>query len=258
MSRIEDIIKDVRGTLADPEAKRWSPARLIQLVDAAQKDICRQAKILRKRVYINLQPGIAEYSLPDDAIRLERILYNGKLVNIKTHAEMDKEVQDWEAKFSTEVKVVIYDKLNLKDIRVYPVPKVLDVDVPVSPLTGIVVSLAGFYMQDILGILTDLEISEDEIIHSEVPTENYLMIQYSRYPTTITKITDTLEISSLYDKAIQHYVAGRALKDDMDAQNRTAGNEELAMYERELNEAKIDNSYDTTQKPVTTEYRGAF
>lgn len=258
MSRIENIIADARGTLADPDAKRWSATRLIQLVDEAQKDICRQAKILRKRLYINLQPGIAEYSLPDDAIRLERILYKGKPVLIKTHTEMDKEVQDWEAKFSTEVKVVIYDKLNLKDIRVYPVPEVLDGDVPVSPLTGVVVSLAGFYMQDILGILTDLEISEDEIIHSEAPTENCLMIQYSRYPTKITKLTDTLEISGLYDKAIQHYVTGKALKDDMDAQNRAAGNEELGMYERELKEAKIDNSYDTTQKLVTTEYRGAF
>lgn len=258
MSRISDIITEVRSKLSDKAGQRWSTPRLVQLVDEAQKDICRQAKLLKKKSYLNIQPGKATYLLPTDLIRVERVLYKGKTISIYTHSEMDKLDPLWEELFGPDVKSIIYDKMNAKEIKIYPIPPVSEDDIPVTPLLGMVENIQGFYMQNLLGVLTDLELSADEIQWGDVPYENSLVIYYSRYPIKITSVDDELELTQLYDKAITYYVTGKALRDDMDAQNRQVGAEELSFYERELMEAKRDNIVDSNVVVPTVKYRGAF
>lgn len=257
-TRIKTILDNVRYKIGDSAGSRVKPERLISLVDEAQKDIAKRAKILRAQIYLNLFPGQAIYKLPSEAITLERVLYRGKPVSLVTHAVMDKSQTDWESEQGPDVLAIVYDKLNSRTIRVYPAPLIADGDVPVSPLTGMVMSLSGFYMQNLLGVLTDLEISADEIKYSEVPLENCLKLNYSKYPATITSINDDLEVDPVYDAAIEYYVAGKAFRDDTDAQNRTTGAEELNFYDRELADIGKDSMLDTVNTEHRTEYIGAF
>ena len=75
MNRIENIILRVRDTLADHNGDRWPTDRLIRLIDEAQKDICRKAKLLRKKATLSVYDNQGTYKLPDDAMLLDRILY---------------------------------------------------------------------------------------------------------------------------------------------------------------------------------------
>jgi hypothetical protein len=135
---------------------------------------------------------------------------------------------------------------------------------------GVTVQIEGYQMTSDYGVLVN-------IIDDDFSIENFnsdygvltgwtvgggnLKVYYLKKPTTISSITDTLEIDDIFDSALKYYVTGKALRDDMDTQNRTVGNEELMFYERELQEAIKDDFMDFTRsgsKQYTTNYRKAF
>ena len=95
---------------------------------------------------------------------------------------------------------------------------------------------------------------------TEQATPPQIKIYYVYKPSEITSINDTLEVNDNWDQAFKHYVAGRALRDDMDAQNRQMGGEELQLYAKELLEAMRQSSEDFTRKTYvqTTYNRGVF
>lgn len=254
-ARINTILRNVRSMLSDTNESRWSTPDLISLIDEAQKDICKEAKILKKRLYLNIRPGIAFYSLPDDLIRLERVLYKGVTIPLKGHMDMDNEIPNWETRFGDDVECIVYDKLNQKDIRLYPCPYPDENPDPIVPVFGVVENLNGFWMQNILGVLSDVEISAEEISYNEVPYENSILFHYIRYPSTVVDVNSSLEISSVYDKLIESYVKGMALRGDMDTQNRTVGAEELEIYSRGLKSAKSDGAVASVNTVVETKYR---
>lgn len=127
MSRIADIFERVRDSLVDVDGDRWSNSRLLRLLDEAQKNLVIKAKLLRKRSHLPLNPNRSLHELPSDCIGLLRVTYNDKKVELFSHNEMDKNISklasvtDWEAETGTEVKAIIYDKLNPKTIKTYPI-----------------------------------------------------------------------------------------------------------------------------------------
>ncbi len=260
-TRIEEILLRVRDTLADPSGSRWSPERLIRLLDEAQKDICRQSKILKGKTTLPIVPGVALYDLPTDINIVDRVLYEGQKLPILSHADMDTIRTDWETVVSDVLKIdyIIYDKLNQRQLKIYPTPA-STVDVSLDSPYGTLVDINGFTMSDIYGVVTDVEISQEEYDNTLPPPIASLVIYYIKKPSTITSINSTLDIGDIYDSALKFYVTGKALKDDMDAQNRAAGNEELGYYERELKEAIRDSAIDVSRGPdsLQTRYRGAF
>lgn len=256
MSRISDIIANVRATLSDTAGQRWTTTRILQLIDEAQKDICRQSKILRKKVYLNILPGKGEYQLPTDLIRIERVLHKGKLLSTYSHNEMDSTFGVWEETYGPQLKALVYDKMNTKTVKVYPIPSIDPNSSPVVPVFGVVESINGFYMEDLMGVLTDLELSEEEIQWNELPFENSVVVYYSRYSNKISDVNDILEVGYVYDKAIEFYSVGKALKDDMESQNRAMSADHFTLYNRELIEAKKDSSKNLSKLGSTTQYRG--
>jgi len=322
MSRISDIILRVRDTLADPTGDRWSDERLIRLVDEAQKDICRKAKLLRAKTEISIFNNKVEYNLPDDLLLLDRVLYDGRVIPFVSHLELDRRLNDWESDTGTPQSVV-YDKQNRRKFKLYPIPDLegsiykfihpgywetrefieedfgiitnaiatdcecvaFDSDygiasscianeLIVTPFDstdyGIVVSIDGVYQNSDYGILVSL--SEDKSTEKFYEDNYgvtvgiqlispYLTVYYLKKPNVITSLTDILEIDDSFDAAIKYYVTGKALRDDMDTQNRVIGNEELAFYDRELKEAIKDDIMDFTRnsnKQYEFNYRGAF
>lgn len=58
-------------------------------------------------------------------------------------------------------------------------------------------------------------------------------------PKTITSITDTLEIGSRWEQAMENYVVATEARDDLDTQYQAAGATALQLYDRELSVAKL-------------------
>lgn len=104
---------------------------------------------------------------------------------------------------------------------------------------------SNFY--SIYGITTDIEEVED-----------YLTVYYCKKPTKITSVEDELAIDSMFDSALKYYVTGKALRDDMDTQNRTVGSEELSFYERELTEIIKHDSLDFTRNDNAQYYTNYY
>jgi hypothetical protein len=410
MGRIQNIILRARDTLADPDGERWSDDRLIRLIDEAQKDICRRAKLLRTKIPISVYNGIQIIYLPDDLLLLDRVVYNGKRVPLIGHSELDETVPGWETEEGTLTNIV-YDKLNRGILKFYPIPNDvseggvfeftdtsyledisyqfnsdygISVEVPeytfenslaledinyefsndygiltegqsgdtldsdygiatdittvsysecgcnplnsyisgeygvisdmvsldkevkvlespygvitesgdfivlddygvlsnaytadVETLTrdsgyGVVSSLEGYDLSSDYGILTEISDEDFDLDIYNVDfgvtvgfstTDATLDVYYIKKPNTITSIDDSIEIDNIFDVAIKYYVTGKALRDDMDTQNRTVGNEELAFYDRELIEAIKDDYRDFTRSDnnqYKIRYNGGF
>jgi hypothetical protein len=78
-----------------------------------------------------------------------------------------------------------------------------------------------------------------------------LRYHYLYNTAELTSIDDSLVIDSVFDIALKYYVVGMALRDDLDAQNRSLAQEYLELYARELQEAIRVSERDFTQ---TTQY----
>ena len=283
MSRVQDIILRVRDTLADPNGDRWDDNRLIRLIDEAQKDICRRAKLLRTKKNLPIRNNTPIIELPDDMLLLDRILYNNKLLPLISHLEMDKKGSTWESDEGLPL-FLVYDKQSRDKTKVYPIPIDLDDDIYIfnspgyidegnqvdtDPDFGMVVGIEGIIQNIDNGILTSLSavpyyesFVEDNIGVTIAIDESssLITIYYLKQPITITSIGDELEIDDIFNSAIKYYVTGKALRDDMDTQNRVVGNEELQFYDRELIEAISDDMMDFTRNNTqyTANYKGAF
>ncbi len=250
MDRISDIITRVRDTLADPSGDRWSDERLLRLLDEAQKDICRHSNILKGIIKLPVYTGTPFFTLPEDLISLNRVLFDNKKLDFKSYTEMDETISNWEQETGTP-KIVIFDKDNRQRIRLYPYPDTfsLETEIELSSLFGVVTGVyenpptSNFGISTQFGVLAGL-----------------ITLHYIKTPSDIVNITDELEISSVFDKAIKYYITGKALRDDMDTQNRIVGNEELQFYDRELREALKDNenSFTSDLTVYETKYKGGI
>lgn len=358
MNRIESLFDSVRYTLGDRDGSRWPDSRLIQLLDEGQKDLVREAKLLRNSALIypkDIQdPTI--YALPDDFMVLTRAVYDSEKLPIRSQEVMDELAPDWEAAESSGgIEALVHDRLNQGLVRVYPKPVagqiesytfentgyleevhytlssdygffakadtldsvvtdygiLVDMDetiytygegcpgvatiipfsikaydgtdtyvgevtdvldfvmevIPTSPTMGVVVSITGYGSNSDYGLVAELVDTEntDSVYNSVYGVLTGLSYQedlpavkiyYLQKPQKITSVNDQLEVADIWDQALKHYVAGRALLDDIDAQNRQVGSAELELYMRELALAKKQSSEDFTRRNyIETNYR---
>jgi hypothetical protein len=87
-----------------------------------------------------------------------------------------------------------------------------------------------------------------------------LTVYYLKKPIGIDSIGDKLEIDSIADIALKHYIVGMCLRDDKDAQNRSMGNEELQLFANALKELTTDGEQDHMAQNTQYEipYNGGF
>jgi len=264
MSRIDNIITRVRDTLADPSGDRWSDDRLIRLIDEAQKDLVRRAKLLRSKALIPIFSYGSVINLPTDMLLLDKVIYGGVDIPFISHREADKIDRNWESATGTP-QYVVYDKQNKYKAKFYPVPiDIGPIDIVINDF-GVITEFPGIDFQSTAGVMTDLfpynivDMNGDYGVTTDLIGSYAAVIYYLKKPSDIISLTDTLEIDDVYDKAIKFYVSGRALRDDMDTQNRAFGNEELKFYERELKEAISDDTNDYTRNThYHTSYTGGI
>lgn len=122
MTRIAEILTRVRDSLADPRKERWDDARLVRLIDEAQKVIARRFELFRGETLVGLTVDSPMYKLPDDVWRITRASFDHRVVPMMTYDEMDKRDADWMVKEGTKLEAIIFNNRSMNEIRVYPLP----------------------------------------------------------------------------------------------------------------------------------------
>ncbi len=251
MSRITNIISNVRIDLGDTNTQRYTDDILIRHLNSAISDFVLATKCLRERIYVGLSVSVAIYDLRPYVLEFIRTAYLGRNIEAKSYVELDKIDVDWQSATGTEVKYVTFDHLNKGMIRVYPrVEGAIDI-----------VTQNSLY-----GGLIDITIGDDDyqipsIKDVESNLDQYLIVYVIKKPkvVTINTIDTDLELHSMYDKALELYVTAMCLRSDTDAVNRQYGNEQLQLYVTYVDSCKNSESVDSNIiHDRIVEYRGAF
>lgn len=305
MSRITDIIKRARDPLADPDGQRWSDDRLLRLVSEAQQDIAKQTQMLKAQSTISLLPGRRTYTLPSNVWIITRASVDGNVLDLVTHEQLDFKARQtatsnyteteygntigdfddfrdvsWETDTSSNIEALIYDKRNLQEISVYPIPndeistnsylfEAEDgVDFAGGELYGVTTGITDYTATSDFGVVTDLydPFVEEESFSSDFgvitginESEGVINVWYVYTPDNLVSLEDELAIPSMWDTAIKNYVVGQAFNDDYDTRFAEKSQRALAMYDRELNVSKeFERKNNVRSGHRKTQYRGAF
>lgn len=251
MSRITNIISNVRIDLGDTNIQRYTDDILIRHLNSAISDFVLATKCLRERIYVGLSVSAAIYDLRPYVLEFIRTEYLGRNIEAKSYVELDKIDVDWQSATGTEVKYVTFDHLNKGMIRVYPrVEGAIDIVTQNSLYGGLIDITIGD---------DDYQIPSIEDVESNL--DQYLIVYVIKKPKVITinTIDTDLELHSMYDKALELYVTAMCLRSDTDAVNRQYGNEQLQLYVNYVESCKNSESVDSNIiHDRIVEYRGAF
>jgi len=224
-TRIDSILTRTRDTLADPAKDRWSDERLLRLLDEAQKDIAKQAKILKGTYDVPLSIGIANYTLPDNVWLITRATFDSTEIPLVSYDQQDEQARkmvvserysredgrrgygsnigdsygriNWELAEGSRVESLIFDNRNINDIRVYPIPNTAIADSVYSfynegeviyvgdELMGVVTSIDDYTIDTVYGITTALY---DPDISSELFDSPYGVVTGASESVALVKI----------------------------------------------------------------------
>lgn len=184
MTRIESIISKARDTLADPNAERWSDARLLSLVSDAQQDIAIHTELLKNTVDIPLVINQAEYTMPSDTYLILRASTDETAIPISSHEKYDELARKdlltsqhdnwerdvgysnsyydykstaWQDDTGSKIEAIITDKLNPQVIRTYPIP---DDGIAENEYTFENANTVAFVGDEVFGVVTDVETTD--------------------------------------------------------------------------------------------------
>lgn len=245
----KDIIKSARYILSDTPSTRWTDGRLLALINDGLADIAKTTILFTSVVYAAISDLVTDYDLSSIMIKLHRAEYLGIPLDMFTFEEMDRKCPGWQLHKGNKPKAIIYNHQNQGNFKLYPA-------VENAENSNIIFSQA-------YGIITNISYSEIEVLTvdqfgdlgSFVDT-GYLKIFYTRRHPQVIDINATIEINSLALEPLAHYVAGRALRDNVDVQNRTVGNEELAFYAKSLEDYSNEKAENFSKATIyQTEYR---
>ena len=279
MSRIVEILKRARDSLADPNAERWSNDRLLRILDEGQKDLARQATLLKGVANIVILPGVSEYELPPECWCITRAHFNNEKLQLLSHDTLDVQNSDWYTETGTKVRALVFDRRNESTIRVYPTlsestnsasydfEQQSQTDYE-GPRLGIVVGITDYTFSSDFGevvTLFDTEIQYERSDDFGVVTDIYeandiVTIFYIKDPATLLTMQDELVVHTRWDTALKNFVIGNAFLDDLDVQYQQRGATALQLYERDLNKAKSAISLDNVRSAgvLETKYNGGI
>ena len=251
MSRITNIITNVRIDLGDTSTQRYTNDLLIRHLNSAISDFVLATKCLRERIYVGLSVSAAIYDLRPYVLEFLRTEYMGKNIEAKSYMELDNIDINWQSATGTEVKYVTFDHLSKGYIRIYP-----RVEGSINIVT----------QNSLYGGLIDITIGDDDyqipsIKDVESNLEQYLVLYVVKKPKVVNINTQDidLELHEMYDKALELYITAMCLRSDTDAINRQYGNEQLQLYTNYVESCKISDSIDSNSvHDRIIEYRGAF
>lgn len=231
MSRVTDILDNVRDILSDEDKQRWTDAKLLRLFNEGLKTWVIGTGTHKTRGYIPLEVNTALYDMSPYSFNIDRIQYMNIALEAKTEEEMDAIEDNWQDTVGPEPLYVIFSNYKQGLFRIYP---------KVTELAADNITYNSLY-----GALIDIEIVDELLQIPQIDnllfgTTKYLVVFYTGKPSTVTLTTADAElnINPLYDIAITSYISGQALRLDADTLNRAFGAEQLQYFTALVTRAK--------------------
>ena len=246
----QDILISTRDVLADQDKTRWSDEQLLRLLTEAVSTFVLNTFFGKDRLFVALEDNVMDYDLSPWSINISRVLFEDKVLDVKTSDEMDKINSRWESETGPEPKYIIFDDLNPNKFRIYPIPT----------NTGVsnVATQNDFY-----GMVTEFEITQDMAVlpwlgNEPAGSPKFLTIYCTKKVEDIATIDTKIDfISDIYKPALVAYVSGQALRLDADTLNRQFGAEQLQIFTGYVEKAKkLRMVSHNTAENFTIPYRG--
>ena len=242
-----DVIKNARYMLSDTSPQRWTDERLLSLLNDGLTDIAKNTILFIDTMFVELINDQADYDLSDFAFKIIRVEYEDKPLPLSFFSEMDRKQPLWQQTTGPKLKTYLLDKQREANLKVYPLLQNSVVDN---------IDFGGNY-----GIMTGVTYSELELNISGtlgglggVEEDGFIKVFYIRKHVKVTDLTTTLFVSDVAEKPLAHYIAGYALRDNQDTQNRLIAKEELSLYEKSLEEYNIVKAKNFSQSQFKTTY----
>ena len=285
-TRVEKILEKVRYTVADTKKERWTDDRLLVLVNEAQIDIAKHTHVLKGETNIVPTQNTTMYNLPDDCWLITRASYNGQKIALWTYDDLDSMTAaqiyshlnnnnnidtyetsntsdfdspgtSWETEKGNTVAALVYDRRNMAEIRFYPIPSEAATQDIITDY-GVLVDIddADYVFSSDYGVVTGITDPDVDyivmdtygVVIGSAEANGVVHIWYVKMPTTtVSSVSDSLEIPDMYDVAIKHYVVSQAYGDDYDTANAQKMQDAYLLYERELGLIDKTTSLDNRQ-----------
>lgn len=251
MSRIDNILANVRSDLGDSNAERYSDTILLNHLNAGIMDFVSATKCLKERIYMGLSTSNSIYDLRPYVLEINRVEYMHSKIEAKTFEELDKIDPDWQIATGNEVQYVTFEHLAKGMLRVYPL------------VTG---AINIINQNSLYGGLIDITINDDtyqipSISDVEENLNQYLVLYCVKKPAIVTLYTEDkdMEIDISFDTALIHYIKYRCLRSDTDSNNRSYGNEEFQLYATYVNMSRNSEAIQHNKvKERVIRYNGGF
>lgn len=242
-----EIIKRARLILSDTAALRWSDERLLYLLNAGLLDLTKTTVLFINTAYIKLLNNQPLYDLSEWAFKIIRVEYADAELPIKTHEEMDRKDSLWQLKRGDKLRAYLLDKQNEACLKVYPIPENTHVEnIDFGGNYGIMTGVTYSDQQiEMVGSLGDL---------GEVEETGFIKVYFTRKQDPITDLSTVVDISTVAVEPLTHYIAGYALRDNQDTQNRTFGAEEIMLYAQQIDAYKIEKAKNFSQSAFIVPY----
>ena len=245
----KDILNAARFTLSDTGKDRWTDARLLKLLDEGIKEIAKKTVIFVENRFVVMHNLMTVLDLSEVSTKIVRAEYLDIPVKFVTIDEMDRKLgKDWQFTKGSKLEALVYSRQPNSVLKLYPIiENAVNEHITYSSPFGIVTDIS---YSDILPIMTD---HYGDI--ASIPNDALLKVYYVRKHPDLVDINQELFIDELCELPLQHYIAGRALRDNQDSQNRQMGNEELQFFYSLVDEYSIEKEKNFVRAPRTVPYR---
>lgn len=249
MSRVTDILTNVRDILADPDKTRWDDPTLVRLLNAGIKDFVVATECLKEKLFVELEENVSTYNLSQYVLKFLRVQHMDIDISAKTHMELDSIDINWQTATGSKLLHCTFDGLKSGSIRVYPI---LDNATNIVSQNSLYGGLIDIEIIDNLFTVPTLENADSEM-------SNYLTCYIVKKPNIVTLSTSDadFELDSMYDRALEYFVSGNALRMDSDTINRQFGAEQIQLYSQYVNNCIVTVSKSSSAVMTRTiPYRG--
>ena len=102
LSELRDLTRlKLRDTTSDSNFQKFTDARILTLLNEAQRQIVNQTWLLSGTTTFGLVSGTAEYPMPDDFLAPLRVTISNKALEETTYQGLDADRTDWTTRSST-------------------------------------------------------------------------------------------------------------------------------------------------------------
>ena len=269
----KDVLKSARYILSDTSVSRWTDERLLALLNDGLADIAKTTILFIDTLWVPVINNVVDYDLSDKVIKIHRVEYMDEVIEQRTFEEMDSvpftnrlsksqsvsngnnfgdnlipRSTKWQQDKGTRPLAIIYNKQSQGQFKIYPIVENAN--------------NTNYIFNQLYGIITGISYSEVQFITADLFGDlgaleqlSALKLYYTRKHPKITDINAEIEIDDLALEPLAHYIAGRALRDNADVQNRSMGNEELEFYKNSLSDYSIEKANNFGTRVHETEYR---